>query len=308
MITPEIRELQVFLALVKTGSFSAAAQQLGVTQPAVSAQILKLEQMIGFPLFYRCPEGTAITEQGLALVPLAEDIVKEYTDLLRRAAYWKRSQTKQVKIWADGSRMAQEARKAGPEAACRAATEAWQELEAGIDWLQALKSLETDIVLAGSFLKAAEIPGIKTMIVCQQRGVTIAWNPTYHVFNRDTFGLPDTISSTSILPAASLAIGFREFLTKWCKSVYGLMLEEVIECRSELDAVNACKQGLGVMIFPGDAEERMKLSQAGLEAVHAFEFILPKAFTFGIRYRAEEQNPQILATVAKLAEKLGNRH
>jgi molybdenum-dependent DNA-binding transcriptional regulator ModE len=305
MITPEIRELQVFLALVKTGSFSAAAQQLGVTQPAVSTQILKLEQMIGFPLFYRCPEGTSITEQGQALVPLVEDIVKEYTDLLRRAAYWTRSQTKQVKIWTDGSRMAQDVRKAGQETTCGPVTEAWQELEAGIDWLQALRSLETDIVLAGSFLKAAEIPGVKTVTVCQQRGVTIAWNPTYYVFNRESFSLPDAISSTSILPAASLAIGFREFLAQWCKSVYGLTLEEVIECRSELDSVNACKQGLGVMIFPGDAEERMRLAQSGLHSVRAFEFILPKAYTFGIRYRVEEQNPQILATVARLAVKLG---
>ncbi len=87
MITPEIRELQVFLALVKSGSFSAAAQQLGVTQPAVSAQIVKLEQVLGFPLFYRCPEGTTITEQGQVLVPLVEDIVKEHADLIRRAAY-----------------------------------------------------------------------------------------------------------------------------------------------------------------------------------------------------------------------------
>ncbi|RYD49236.1 MAG: LysR family transcriptional regulator, partial [Verrucomicrobiaceae bacterium] len=238
MITPEIRELQVFLALVKAGSFSSAAQQLGVTQPAVSAQILKLEQMIGFPLFYRCPEGTSITEQGQALVPLVEDIVKEYTDLLRRAAYWKRSQTKEVKIWTDGSRMAQDARKNCQHTAAGAPAEAWQELDAGVDWLQALKNLETDVVLAGSFLKAAEIPGIKTTIVRQQRGVTIAWNPTYYVFNRDSFSLPDAISSTTILPAATLAIGFREFLTQWCKSVYGLALEEVIECRSELDAVN----------------------------------------------------------------------
>lgn len=305
MITPEIRELQVFLALVKTGSFSAAAQQLGVTQPAVSAQILKLEQMIGFPLFYRSPEGTSITDQGQALVPLVEEIVNEYTDLLRRAAYWKRSQTKQVKIWTDGSRIAQEARKFSLESASGATTEAWSELESGVDWLQALKNLETDIVIAGSFLKAAEIPGIKTTILRQQRGVTIAWNPTYYVFNRDSFGLPDAISSTCILPADSLSIGFRDFLTLWCKSVYGLTLDEVIECRSEQDAVNACKLGLGVMIFPGDAEERMKLGNAGLEAVHAFEFILPKSFSFGIRFRAEEQNPQILATVARLTEKLG---
>lgn len=302
MITPEIRELQIFLALVKTGSFSAAAQQLGVTQPAVSAQILKLEQMIGIPLFYRSSEGTSITEQGQALVPLVEEIVKEYSDLLRRAAYWKRSQTKQVKIWTDGSRMAQDARRSGQEAG---AGEAWQELENGVDWLQALRTLDTDIVLAGSFLKAADIPGIKTSIISQQRGVTIAWNPTYYVFNRDTFGLPDAISSTIILPTVSLAIGFRDFLAQWCKSVYGLPLDEVIECRSEPDAVNACKQGLGVMIFPGDAEERMKLAQSGLQSVRAFEFILPKAFTFGIRFRADEQNPQILKTVARLAKNLG---
>src|SRR4051794_1025016 len=107
MITPEIRELQIFLALVNTGSFSAAAQQLGITQPAVSAQILKLEQEVGYPLFYRSSEGTSITEQGKALVPLVEDVVQEYSQLLRRAAYWNRSQTNQVKIWTDGSRLSE---------------------------------------------------------------------------------------------------------------------------------------------------------------------------------------------------------
>lgn len=308
MITPEIRELQVFLELVKTGSFSSAAQQLGVTQPAVSAQISKLEQVIGFPLFYRCPEGTVITEQGRALVPLIEDIVREHGDLLRRAAYWRRSLTKQVKIWADGSKVAQEARLPGPGAPSGATNEAWQELDSGKNWLSALRSLEVDIVLAGSFLKAGDVSGIKTLAVREQRGVTIAWNPVYHVFDRETFGLPDAISATSILPAPSLAIGFREFLNEWCESAYGLVLEEVIECQSEVDAVDACAQGLGVMIFPGDAEERMKLHQAGLETVHAFEFLLPKAFTFGIRFRAEEQNPQILATIAKLADKLRKPH
>ncbi|MES2438269.1 MAG: LysR family transcriptional regulator [Verrucomicrobiota bacterium] len=302
MITPEIRELQIFLALVKTGSFSAAAQQMGVTQPAVSAQIVKLEQVIGFPLFYRGPDGTSITEQGQALVPLAEDIVKEYTDLLRRAAYWKRSRTNQVKIWTDGSRVAQEVRMPAQETGV--VTESWQEIEIGKDWLGALRNLEVDIVLAGSFLKAGDVPGIKTVPVRQQRGVTIAWNPTYYVFNPESFSLPDAIASTAILPAASLAIGFREFLDQWCRSVYGISLEEAVECRSESDAVNACKLGLGVMIFPGDADERMKLHQAGLRTVRTFEFILPKAFTFGIRYRADEQNPQILATVARMSERL----
>jgi DNA-binding transcriptional LysR family regulator len=300
MITPEIRELQIFLALIQTGSFSAAAQKLGVTQPAVSAQILKLEQVIGFPLFYRCPEGTVVTEQGRALIPLAEDVVKEYADLLLRVAYWKRAQSKQVKIWSDGSTVAQNAQ----GAIRKPSSEEWRDLEPSYDWPIALRRFEVDIVLAGSFLKDGDVAGVKTLTVRQQRGITVAWNPTYYDFNRESFSLAEVISSTVILPAPLMAIGFREFLSQWCKSVYGLGLEKIIECRNEADAVNACKLGLGVLIFPGNVEEPMKLRETCLETLRAFEFLLPKAFTFGIRYRADERNPQILAAVDRLSEKL----
>lgn len=158
--------------------------------------------------------------------------------------------------------------------------------------------------LPGPFSGRVTFPGIKTLPVFQQRGITIAWNPTYYDFPPESFSLSDATSSTSILPAPFLAIGLREFLSQWCNSVYGHGLEDMIECRSETDAMNACKHGLGVMIFPGDAEERMKLRRAGLEVVRSSGFLLPKAFTFGIRYRADEQNPQILAAVGRLSRHL----
>lgn len=300
MISPEFRELEVFLAMAKCGSFSAAAQKLGVTQPAVSAQILKLEQVIGFPLFYRSPEGTVMTEHGKAMVPLVEEVLSEYTNLMRRAAYWKRSQTKEVKIWCDGTKLSQEARVQNGGGKLQ---EVWQDLPEDSDWRGALRNLDVDIVLTGSFLKAGDGKGIMTLPVRRQKGATIAWNPDYYTFDPATMGLPEAISSTCILPEVCQSLGFREFLARWCDSVYGMSLDNVIECRSEDDAVNACKLGLGVMIFPGDADERMKLTQAGLRVHHAFEFILPKAYTFGIRYRTDEQNPQILATVAKIAER-----
>lgn len=300
MTSPEFRELEVFLAMAKCGSFSAAAQKLGVTQPAVSAQILKLEQVIGFPLFYRSPEGTMMTEHGKAMVPLVEEILNEYTNLMRRAAYWKRSQTREVKIWYDGTKLSQEARVRNVGGKLQ---EVWQDLPEQSDWRSALLNLDVDIVLTGSFLKAGDAKGIMTLPVRLQKGATIAWNADYYPFDPSKMGLPDAISSTCILPEACQSFGFREFLARWCDSVYGMSLDNVIECRSEDDAVNACKLGLGVMIFPGDAEERMKLNQAGLSVHHAFEFILPSAYTFGIRYRADEQNPQILATVAKISER-----
>lgn len=47
-----------FLAVVEEGSFTRAARRLGVSQPAVSAQIASLEAWIGRPLFER---GTVLT-------------------------------------------------------------------------------------------------------------------------------------------------------------------------------------------------------------------------------------------------------
>jgi len=304
MIRPEIRELQAFLALVKAGSFSAAAQQLQLTQPAVSGQILKLEQIVGFPLFRRGPEGTTLTDQGSDLVPFVEDIVREYDGLLHRAAYWKRSRTKQVKIWTDGSMLAQDLR-VGIHADDRGMpAAAWDGMGPSGDWLSALKTLEVDIVVAGSFMKTADVPGISTVVVRQQRGVTLAWNPAHHGFRAESFSLPEAITATVILPVPSLAVGYREFLGKWCASVYGAGLSEVIECKTEADAVDACKTGLGVMIFPGDAEQRMNLGRHGLVTQRAFEFILPEAFTFGVCHRADEQNPRVIEMVKFLAAKL----
>ncbi|MFT4177674.1 MAG: LysR family transcriptional regulator [Luteolibacter sp.] len=301
MIAPEIREIQIFLALVDTGSFSGAAKLLGITQPAVSTQIAKLEQIIGFPLFHRSPEGTVITDQGKALIPMMRDIEREYTAILRRAAYWKRAQSKQITILADGSLFSRNARTISSLPDFH---ENWKDLGPHSDWQAALKSYEVDIVIAGSFLKSGDDRGIKTLPLEQQKGVTLAWNPAYYSFDLDDFSFPQAISTTLILPSPSLAIGFREFLENWCRTAYGFPIHEQIECSTELEAMDTCKLGLGVLILPGNAEKRLQLQQHGLLAAHVFESLLPKAFTFGIHYRAEEQNPAVLATVEALAKRL----
>jgi len=49
----EVRHLQAIVAVVDTGTFSAAAEQLGYTQSAVSQQVGALERIVGTPLFER---------------------------------------------------------------------------------------------------------------------------------------------------------------------------------------------------------------------------------------------------------------
>ncbi|WP_413798197.1 LysR family transcriptional regulator [Streptomyces iranensis] len=64
---PNLDLLLTFLEIYRTGSLSAAAQRLGVTQPAVTGQLARLEQQIGEPLFVRSPKGVSPTQRAAAL-------------------------------------------------------------------------------------------------------------------------------------------------------------------------------------------------------------------------------------------------
>ena len=56
--------METFVAVVEAGSFSIAAQRLGVGQPAVSKAIAQLEESLGVSLLSRSTRGVATTEAG----------------------------------------------------------------------------------------------------------------------------------------------------------------------------------------------------------------------------------------------------
>jgi DNA-binding transcriptional LysR family regulator len=68
----DTRQLQAFCAVVDRKSFSQAAEQLGVTQPAVSLQVRALEQRLGQTLLDRSGRRVAPTEAGLRLYRSAQ--------------------------------------------------------------------------------------------------------------------------------------------------------------------------------------------------------------------------------------------
>ena len=67
-------EIDAFLAIVKTGSITAAAQRLYVTQPALSRRIYALEQELGCKLLIRNKgiRSIELTNEGKAFIPIAE--------------------------------------------------------------------------------------------------------------------------------------------------------------------------------------------------------------------------------------------
>jgi len=60
----DIRQLRYFSAIVRTGSFTHAAEELGITQPTLSQQIRTLEKQIGNPLFERLAAPCASQPMG----------------------------------------------------------------------------------------------------------------------------------------------------------------------------------------------------------------------------------------------------
>lgn len=67
-------EIEAFLAIVRCGSITAAAEVLFVTQPALSRRLKVLEEELGYPLIRRGKgqRGTRLTEEGKAFVSIAE--------------------------------------------------------------------------------------------------------------------------------------------------------------------------------------------------------------------------------------------
>lgn len=78
--------LQAFLAVAETGSFSLAAEQLFLTQPAVSKRIAALEDELASPLFERLGRRVLLTEAGRTLLPKARHILLEMTESRRLIA------------------------------------------------------------------------------------------------------------------------------------------------------------------------------------------------------------------------------
>jgi DNA-binding transcriptional LysR family regulator len=70
-----LSQLRTFALVARLGSLHAAAESLGVSEPAVSAALAALRRSLGDPLFVRAAGGIALTPGGRALAGYAQDIV-----------------------------------------------------------------------------------------------------------------------------------------------------------------------------------------------------------------------------------------
>ncbi|MFM0594946.1 choline sulfate utilization transcriptional regulator [Paraburkholderia dilworthii] len=78
---PPMQALTMFESAARLASFTAAARELGSTQPAVSQRVVQLEEALGAPLFERGHRGVTLTEDGERLF----EAVRHALDTIRAA-------------------------------------------------------------------------------------------------------------------------------------------------------------------------------------------------------------------------------
>lgn len=80
-----LRQLQAFVHASQCGSFSGAAQLMGVTQPALSLLIRQMEDALGLALFHRTTRRITLTVAGQELLAKAQRTLHQLEDLNRHA-------------------------------------------------------------------------------------------------------------------------------------------------------------------------------------------------------------------------------
>ena len=79
-----IDQIQYFLAIVETSSFTQAAEKLWISQPSLSSAIKKLERELGVKLFERGGRRTKLTPAGEVFLAKAQQILQEYQQALHQ--------------------------------------------------------------------------------------------------------------------------------------------------------------------------------------------------------------------------------
>jgi DNA-binding transcriptional LysR family regulator len=82
----DIRQLKAFVAIAESGTFTAGAGRVHVTQAAISMQIRQLENETGAQLFVRAPRRVILTEAGERLLERAYVILREHDAALEEMA------------------------------------------------------------------------------------------------------------------------------------------------------------------------------------------------------------------------------
>ncbi|WP_084078131.1 LysR family transcriptional regulator [Demequina sp. NBRC 110057] len=98
MTEPSLEELRMLLAVQRQGSLTAAAEDLGVTQQAVSQRMRTLERRLGLNLLERSARGSTLTSHGRLIADWARGVIDQVEALTAAAAALREDRDAQLSV------------------------------------------------------------------------------------------------------------------------------------------------------------------------------------------------------------------
>ncbi|CAN3128957.1 LysR family transcriptional regulator [Mycobacterium sp. smrl_JER01] len=241
----ELRQLEYLVAVVEEGSFTGGAQREHVAQPAVSAQIRRLEHLVGQPLLLRTSREVRLTQAGAALLPhartalaavrAAQAAVDDVADLVRGTLAVGTVTLHPV----DVARLIADFHTEHPGVEITLSTDNSDALLAGL----ADGRLDAAIVSIGV---EEEPPGLDYQVITDEP-LAAAVAPEHPLRHRKTLTLQQLCDFRLIsLPRGT---GLRSRLDQACADA-GLRPRIAFEATSPQELVQLARHGLGVALVP----------------------------------------------------------
>ncbi|WP_017513983.1 LysR family transcriptional regulator [Cupriavidus metallidurans] len=196
----DAKDFEYVLAVETFGGIGRAAESLGMTQPALTKAIQRVEAKVGMPLFERSTKGMNITSEGLVFLQRAKRIRMEYEDALKEMRALRSGTSGILRFGYSPS-----APIAMVMGACRQLIRerpiAKLRLTTGIARELGDRLSNGDIDLALSPVPEEAMPGLKIRCVLTDRLVVVA-DPRNPLLQRPQLNLADLVDQQWLLPGA----------------------------------------------------------------------------------------------------------
>ena len=227
--------LRTLVAVVDMRSFTKAARSLGVTQPAVSAQIKRLQTLLGYEILDKRAPGVRLTPRGSGVVDHARKLLSINDEILQVASSGSAFRTLRVGIPGDyaGSRI--------PATLARF-RQRWPDIGFAVcsgtpdNLLRELKQGDLDVVMA----VMVEKPAIQPRHLWMRQAVWVHSNAT----RIDSEGPVPLVSYDEDCACQRVALTALRQAGRECNFVF--------TSRSLVSLAAAVKAGFGVMVMPGN--------------------------------------------------------
>lgn len=263
-----LRRLRVFLAVVDSGGVGEAARALGVSQPAVTTQIKRLETDLGVSLFRRSGRRLAVSDQGRDITVTLRRGLGELSLTLNAVRDIARSRAAPLRFGFSAPQIALDAaevfRKADPHIQLELRAANSTELFAALD------SYDLDIIMTG-------LPGPKQPYYCQvfARQSIVAMVPAGHpLAGRPSLSLEELAREPIVLrePGSyTRALLIEAFEAK------GLTPRVAFEVATREAVTEAVRRGFGLgPVLDQEASSSSDLCTVGVEdgKIHGDDFLV----------------------------------